>query len=1538
MKESKQEYLDLGSLAGLIDVACKDGIKITAEAGEIRLRYADGALTDEMRNRLRNAKEDLVAFFDKFERVEEVSYAQRRLAVLEEFGSLGGAFVISIALRVEGSLDTQRLSRAWDSVVARHESLRTIVVRTAEEYRQVIARRGGTLEVIALEDEVSAHDLLQDRMSAPFVGPDVPPVRACAISIPGDVTLFGVAMHHNIGDAWSLRILARDLMSAYEADHESTVIAPAPRYCEQVRRERRMLSGEAGVELRAFWREELKNAVPVCDLPTDRGRPAIQDYSGALVRSVVPAVVTRALTDVARANGATLYSVVLAAFQTFLARWSGQEEVSIGTPVAMRDETGLEDAIGYYVNTLVMRGEIGHGPSFADHVAATQRKVLDALDHKALPFELIVKEAGAERDPGRTPLFDAMFVMHALPEAKAEVSGFSVTPIRTDKNYAQTDLHLSARQDAEGLHLVLEYATALFEEKTAERMLAAFSAHLADAASHPERSVELLDIMPPGERGDVVEKYNTTAVPLNHDRRIEEVIRSQCAETPDAPAVRYGSRVLNYADLSARVDEIAARLARCGIGRGAVVGVLMERCEDLPAVLLGIMQAGAAYLPLDPDFPEDRLSFIAADAGADAIVALSRLRDRLSVELPVLTLETPEADPQGTLPAGRGDASPDDPAYVMYTSGSTGRPKGVVVAHRGVVNRILWMQKRFGFGGEDRGLQKTPFSFDVSVWEIFWPFFAGAELVIARPGGHRDPQYLAKVIEDTGVTVVHFVPSMLRQYVALAPQCDSVRLVACTGEALAPDQPAAASAAFPSGQVVNLYGPTEASVDVTYWVCDCDGDSVPIGHPMANVEIYILDSHNTAVPIGVAGEIAIGGICLAQGYKGRPGLTAERFVPSPFGRGERLYLTGDIGRRRPDGAITYVGRRDGQVKIRGNRIELGEVEAAIAALDGVQACAVAAKSHSVGGDRLVGYVVGAIDPETVRDALRHSLPEVMIPSVVMRIDALPTTTSGKTDRKALPEPGVVESDADAVPRGEMEEKLAAIWCEVLGCEAVGRDDNFFSLGGDSILALVMVSNAARIGLHIPPSLVFRHQTVAALAAAVPGDGVSDCPDDDPQAVPLLPAQRWFLGHEAAQANWFNQSLTLIPSRRLDAEDVCFAAQMLVKQHPALRYAFDHGAIMARTIDPYDPFEVVTGVTDIQPAIEEAHRTMDLVEGRLFAVRLLELRDGGQRLALIGHHLAVDAVSWRLLVADLEALIKEKDTSHLPATQSQSAFCRAMEIWARSEDGATAHSHWKAFASGVMPVLRRDFPQGTNLYRDQCIRHVAFSRDETDQLETKSDGGIQNLVLAALAGALCDWSDQDHVLIAVEGHGRLLPEGDADVSRTVGWYTSFLPVLLTPPSSGNARMTAHAVARQIDAIPGGGCGFGALEGAFDLVPSPMASVEVAFNYFGRRDAGTAGGFFTLAPEKDSCSRDPDGARPFLIEVNAYIEDGALSIVLATSDAIHTTASADALAADVKMRMRRFALSRSETPAAPPQSGNSAHERRLARRLRSYAAGD
>ncbi len=1100
-----------------------------------------------------------------------LSFAQRRLWFLHQLDPLNPVHNLAAVVRFSGRLDVRALAAALAECVRRHAALRTAFRAGAAEpwqEAQPPAALGAAAATLPLLDlvplrrlpvdaphrrgglEGAARAAARDLARLPFDLERGRLARFALLRLAGEEHDLVLAFHHIAADGASLAVLAGELTAlygAFAAGRPSPLPEPALQYADYALWQRARFTAPGLAPGLAYWRGRLGGAPPAVELPADRPRPPVLSHRGAhLERRLAPAVAAGLAARV-QEERATPFMGWLAGFAALLARHGGQDDLVLGMPVAGRGRPELAGLVGVFLNNLVLRLEVTAGASWRQLLGQVREVVLAAFAHQEVPFELLVDDLRAGRDLSRNPLFQILFVGQNAPLRRQELPGLRLAPREVDLGTARFDLALSLADTGGDWLGTWKFSADLFDPATVARLAGHFENLLGAALAAPDRPLDRLAMLSAAESHQLLVAWNDTAAGFPEGSCLHELVASQAARTPWAVAVEMGGERLTYAELLERARQVAARLRSLGAGPESRVGVAADRSLAMVAGLLGTLLAGAAYVPLDPDHPAGRLAAMLEDAGIEALLVQGRGRQSLGAAAAslaaagrVLDLASPlAASPVPSAAPGAGRAAlpaplpaavrpgPESPAYVIFTSGSTGRPKGVVVPHRGIVNRLVWMQRAYGLGADDRVLQKTPFGFDVSVWELFWPLLAGARLVMAPPGAHQDPARLLEAVEGHLVTTLHFVPSMLQVFVeqpGLGAACASLRRVFASGEALPAELAEKFAGRLPGVPLHNLYGPTEASVDVTFHACGGAGARrpVPIGRPVANTSILVLDRALGAAPVGVPGELHIGGVGLARGYLGRPDLTAERFVPAPWGDpGGRLYKSGDLARFRADGEVEFLGRLDHQVKLHGVRVELGEIEAALAAHPRIReavvlarragpaaaapaaATAASAAAPPAGGAaadlRLVAYLVAHADgggaapaPAELRAFLRRTLPEAMVPSAFVALAAMPQSPHGKVDRKALPPPQPPAATEDSrelpqeSPRTPLERRVAALFAAQLGlagASEVAAGDNFFALGGDSIQGALLINRLQReLGTVLYVMSLFDHPTVAEFAA------------------------------------------------------------------------------------------------------------------------------------------------------------------------------------------------------------------------------------------------------------------------------------------------------------------------------------------------------------------------------------------------------------------------------------------------------------------------
>ena len=1371
--------------------------------------------------------------------VRRCSYAQEQFWFVDQLAPGNLAHNFSWPVRLRGTLDTVALERAFEELVRRHEALRTSFSLEEDEPVQVISDgEGFALEKVDLsresDREVAAQRMIDEETRGPVDLGEPRLFRARLLRLADDDHVLHVLVHHIVFDERSKVVLFRELgalYDAYAAARPSPLAEPALQFGDVAEWSRARLTGDVLGRGLAYWRDALEGAPASLNLPSDRPRPPVASLRGARRRLPLPPDATAALGELAAGENCSFFDALLALFQMLLHRYTGEEDILVGAPVDDRILPELRDTVGVLLSTVVLRGDLRGAPSFRTLLRRVRERTRAAEEHATLPFEILVRELQPERDLSRHPLFQVLLAINP-PDPIPQLHGIESTPMEAEAAAAGVDLFLFLQERADGYDALWEYSTDLFDPQTIERMHAHFVRLLHAAAATPDAPVRELPMLADEERELLLHTWNDTAADLPEEP-LHRLLEAQAARSPDAPAVVCGGHTLSYAELHERANRLARRLRAAGVRRDSLVAVSLERSPELVVSLLAVLKAGGAYVPLDPELPQERLAFMLEDSGAGVLVTEGRLLDLLPPFggriVHVDSEETePAQDPGEPVDA---DVQPDDLAYCIYTSGSTGRPKGVLNTHRGIVNRLLAMQETYRLDASDRLLQKTQISFDVSVREIFWPLLFGATVVVAAPGEHGNPRYLADVIERERVTTLHFVPSMLGLFLdeVDAARCGSVRCVISGGEALPIDLVRRFCERF-GCELHNMYGPTEAAVSVTTWRCDPASNRpiAPIGKPIPNTQVYVLDHRLEPVPVGVWGELHIGGVQLARGYHDRPELTADRFVAARFGAG-RLYRTGDLGRWTADGVLEFGGRMDDQVKVRGFRVELGEIEVVMREHEAVADSVVVAIDSPGGSTELAAYVVFAEANEEATSAgldafLRARLPEYMVPASLTPLPKLPRLPNGKLDRNALPRPDRTPDAEYVEPQTPTEERLAAIWQELLEVERVGRDDNFFALGGHSLLAARLVGRVAReLDADVPLCSFLRSPTIAGLAA-----GLEEERPPEPELPPLVArkgvreasfAQErfWFVEQVTGSTAPYNIPVALRLRGALDVPMLERALSEIVRRHEILRTRFaDEAGRPVQVVDPPRPLAVE--IVDLRSLAADAREAeakrlvdegtataFDLARGPLFRVRLLRLDDSDHVLDMLFDHLVFDGFSKLVLFRELAALynaLADGGGSPLPEPPLQHGdFAEWQRSWLQGELLERELAHWQEALAGMPTTLE--------LPTDSARPAVASMRgawlrtalppalvDALQALAQQEGTTLYAVLLAAFDLLLQRYSGQDDIALGMPVDARDRPE----LEDAIGVFVD--TVVLRVDVSGNPtfrELLERVRERMLDAI-------------------------------------------------------------------------------------------------------------------------------------------
>ncbi|WP_026314149.1 non-ribosomal peptide synthetase [Actinomadura flavalba] len=1457
-----------------------------------------------------------------------LSYAQQRLWFLNRFEGPSATFNMPVALRLRGTLDAAALDAAIGDVVARHEPLRTIFPDTSGTARQLV------LDAAAARPRLTVTETDEARLPmalAAVVGQGFdlsvePPLRARLLRLAPDEHVVLLVLHHIAGDGWSMAPLARDVILAYaaRAAGEAPSWAPLPvQYADYTLWQRELFGSEDDPDSLvsrqlAHWTEALAGLPEELPLPADRPRPATASYRGGTVRFELDAAAHARLRTLARETGASLFMVVQAAYAALLTRLGAGTDIPIGSPIAGRTDEALDDLVGMFVNMLVLRTDTSGDPSFRDLVARVKDADLAAYAHQDLPFERLVEVLNPARSMARHPLFQVALSFQNNPEATLELDGLTGGPENLPLGTAKYDLSLYLEERAEGgIDAGLEYALDLFDADTAQTLADRFVRLVTELLDAPDAPIGTADLLDRAERRTLLRTWPggkgvpSSVTPVLTADTIPAAFAARAAATPDAPAVTFEGACLTYAQVEARANRLAHLLVERGAGPERFVALALPRSAELVVAVLAVLKSGAAYVPVDPDYPADRVAYMLADSAPALAVTVAESADVLPPGVPRVLLDDWE---ETAYPSSAPDVAldPAHPAYVIYTSGSTGRPKGVVVPHANVIRLLRSTEPWFSFGPDDVWTLFHSFAFDFSVWELWGSLLYGGRLVVVPYLTSRSPEDFLRLLAAERVTVLNQTPSAFYQLMAADrenPDLDlALRYVVFGGEALELGRldDWYARHADDAPTLVNMYGITETTVHVSYVALDrayaATAPGSVIGGGIPDLKVYVLDARLQPVPAGVVGELYVAGAGLARGYLNRPDLSAERFVADPHGKpGTRMYRTGDLGRWLKDGRLEYLGRSDQQVQLRGFRIELGEIEAVLARHAAVTDVAVIVRD-----DRLIAYAVpadgAALDVQELRRFANRDLADHMVPATVVPLDALPLTANGKLDRRALPAPDFAAAASSRAPRTAEEETLTALYAEVLGLERVGIDDGFFDLGGDSIIAIQLVSRARQSGLAITPRDVFQHQTVeelAAVARPVAEGAEAEPPGAGVGPVPPTPILRWFTELSGPTASYSQRMLLQVPPG-LGADRLAAALQTLLDHHDVLRLRVDgdrfeipepgtvDAAPLVRRVD-------VAGDTDLDAALARASREardgLDPAAGIMARLVWFDAGpDASGRLLLTLHHLVVDGVSWRILLPDLVAAWAGQEPEPVPTS-----FRRwAQRLTAEATDPARAAelALWTDVQATPDPRLAtRDLDPAADTFGTARHRTVELPADVTGPLLTDVPaafhGRVNDVLLTALALAVAAWrrdrgaGAETAVLLDLEGHGREEIVPGVDLSRTAGWFTSIFPVRVDAgetawdevESGGPAVGTAlKRVKEQLRELPDNGIGYGLLR---YLHPDGAAlagrTPQLAFNYLGRTASAEHADWSPAPSDALAGGQDDALALVHAIEVNAHTRD-------------------------------------------------------------------
>jgi amino acid adenylation domain-containing protein/non-ribosomal peptide synthase protein (TIGR01720 family) len=1479
-----------------------------------------------------------------------LSFAQQRLWFLDQLDPGNSVYNMPVALRLSGDLDVPALGRSLNALLKRHEVLRATFTSTDGRPEQKISSElqmdlePEDLRALAVsEREAEVQRLAAEEVSRGFDLSRGPLVRGWLLRLGEDEHVLLLTMHHIISDGWSVGVLFRDLKAFYEAFHNGGIAALRElpiQYADYSVWQRHELQSERLERELTYWKEQLSGAPSVLELPRTEARANAAGYCGGAQLFLLSAETTDRLRDLCRRDDVTPFMVLLAAYYTLLYRYTGQDDIVIGTTIANRNRSELEDLIGFFANTLALRTRLSGNPTFHDVLRAVRETALGAYAHQDLPFERLVDEMDSRRTLESSPLFQVAFALQNASPSDMRLPGLTVTALNVATRQVKYDLMLTAEDRGTTIPCVFEYKADLFRPDTIGRMAEHYQNLLAALVIAPETYIGHAPMLMECQRRQMIEEWNRTEAEYPKDLRVHQLFERQAAKTPDAIAVTFERQSLSYRELDRRANQVAHSLRTLGTGPDVPVGIYIDRSLEMIVGILGVLKAGGAYVPLDPSYPRQRLEFMLRDSKVSVILTEMRLLATLA-ESGARLICLDDAECFAGLPqtALARNVEPDNLAYIIYTSGSTGTPKGTLLQHAGLASLVHDLVTLYDIRPENRVLQFAPISFDASITEIFPALISGATVCLARRENLAPGPELCRLLEEQAITTVVLTPAVLA---ALEPEpLPALRTIVSAGDVCTPE---IVSRWGDGRRFLNGYGPTEVTVAASFHVVqpgEQSGGAIPVGRPVANTRMYLLDQHLEPVPFGIAGEICVGGIGLARGYMNRPDLTAERFIPSPFDTmpGSRLYKTGDLGRYREDGAVEFLGRIDSQVKIRGFRIEMREIEMVLTQHTAVRECAVVAREQS-GVKRLVAYIVPRVESTVsatwLRAYLQNRLPDYMIPSAFVMLGSLPLSPNGKFDQRALPAPDATRQEGKTdreLPRSVVEEQLADIWSSVLGAGAVGIHDNFFELGGDSILSIQIVARANQAGIPITPKQLFENQTIAELAAAATSGTAAGAEQGEVTGVvPLTPIQNWFFEQDFVEPQHWNQGFLLELVTGMSTDQVREIAAALLRHHDALRSTFRCDTLGWSSEISGVPDNVPVTTIDLTSATEatesEAIRRvagkiqegLNLATGPLMRLVYFVRKPGRCPLLLIvTHHLTIDSVSWRILLEDLctaQSQIESGQAIQLPAkTTSFKRWAEHLAAYANSVELKQEAAYWAALLRSRSIALPLDFPSGDSNNRASARDVVvALTEDETryllQEIPKTRHTQVNEVLLSAVAASLAEWSGHRMVRLDVEGHGREDLFDGVNISRTVGWCTSLFPVCLelSAAAQSDPQAALASASEQLRKVPRRGIGYGLLKylAKDDDIRAQMRALpgaDVSFNYQGQLDATLAGATpIRISNQPFGPLQSPHGKRTHALEINGWVSGNCLQLTWTYSEALHRAETIERLAMDCIERLR------------------------------------
>ena len=1434
-------------------------------------------------------------------------------------------------LRFRGQLDVTILEKAFNEMVKRHEILRTSFNTFDNQPLQQIADTLNLfIPVIDLqhlsgkEQNMELERLFHQQKEQLFDLTKTPLLKTTLLRLETEYYALLLTIHHIIIDGWSLGILIKELLSLYSSfsqNQPSTLPELPLQYADFAHWQRQQLTGEKLTAQLNYWQQQLKDAPPLLELPTDRPRISAPSFRGETEQFELSSHLLEQLKILSQKLGTTLYITLLSAFSILLSHYSNQEDLVIGSAIANRNKSELEPLIGLFANTLPLRIKLDNDSSFSQLLQKVSSTVMDAYAHPDITIEKLLQTLDLKTNPSYPPLFQVVFVLQNAPMETFKLPNLELEPIQLEGIGAHFDLILAVKETESGLKGVWEYNPDLFDCLTIQRMMRHWQNLLSSIVNNPQQSITQLPLLSESEKHQLLVEWNNTKTPVTPEYSLHQLFEEQVKKNPHRIAVVFQDQKLTYEQLNERANQLANYLRKQGVKPETLVGLFLERSLEMIIAILGILKAGGAYVPLDINYPEERLAYMLSDSQVSIVLTQESLSSNLpenQARLIYVDTDTENIEKESSENLTT-TINLDNLAYVIYTSGSTGKPKGVLITHQGLGNLILAQSKTFGVDRDSRVLQFASSSFDASVSEIGMALGTGATLYLETPENLLPSLDLIKLLQKEAITHVTFPPSVL----AALPDAELPDLITIivAGEACSPQLRTKWSQ---GRKFFNAYGPTEVTVCATIADLSDESETFSIGRPINNTQVYILDSYLQPLPVGIPGEIYVGGMGLARGYLNQPELTASKFIANHFSNesNSRLYKTGDLGRYLPDGKIEFLGRVDNQVKIRGFRIELGEIESVLSENRKIKQVAVISNKNTAGDNYLEAYIVPAqAQPPSnneLRYFLKQKLPEYMIPSTFEMLEAMPLNSNGKIDKQALSirKKSTFEDDSNFIPpHTETEKILAQIWSEVLDLKKVGIRDNFFELGGDSIRSMQVITKANQLGLHFTAKQLLEHQTIAELSTVV---GAANSLKAEQGIVtgivPLLPIQKWFFEQNISPLESFKHSHLLQVSSEVQIEALQSAIKKILLHHDALRMTFRPLELGWQQFNPDFDQQIPLLVKDLsnltRESEEECLKKTELeLQSKLKLDHEVALRDRGHLiqfalfkrgyaqnhlLLIMVHHLVIDGVSWDILLQDLstvyEQIVKGETINLPPKTTSFKDWAVRLETYAQSDSQKKELKYWLKQVNSNMSLLPVDYRKPQKKSSIPLIEQISVSLDSEKTLVlfkkvlSNYKAQINDVLLTALVQTLRKWTGEQTLLIDIESHGREPLFDDIDLSRTIGWFTSVYPVWLQIETDNeDIGRTLTSIKEQLRRIPNKGIGYGLLRYLnqdqnirSQLQATPQA--EINFNYLGQIDEISPSSIFLGLDNNFNDLRENSLKHiSHLLEVDGFVKEEKLQFV-------------------------------------------------------------